>query len=159
MKWNVGRVLKELHGRDFIQSNYVPYEGDESFLASPTEATKTLWAKVMDYMKKESQNNGVYDVDTERVSTITSHAPGYIDKNLEKIVGIQTDTPLKRAIFPGTSLEQTKEALESYGYKMNDEITDRFRVVTYNIKIFGQIEVLDKGVYHERTNRKSEQRI
>ena len=117
---------RQVDVRDFIQSNYVPYEGDESFLASPTEATKTLWAKVMDYMKKESQNNGVYDVDTERVSTITSHAPGYIDKNLEKIVGIQTDTPLKRAIFPGTSLEQTKEALESYGYKMNDEITDMY---------------------------------
>lgn len=101
---------RQVDVRDFIQSNYVPYEGDESFLASPTEATKTLWAKVMDYMKKESQNNGVYDVDTERVSTITSHAPGYIDKDLEKIVGIQTDTPLKRAIFPRISLAQTKRS-------------------------------------------------
>ena len=95
-RWNRTSV----NVRNFIQENYTPYEGDDSFLAGPTEATTKLWAQVMDLSKQEREAGGVLDMDTKIVSTITSHGPGYLDKDLEQIVGLQTDKPLKRAFMP-----------------------------------------------------------
>jgi formate C-acetyltransferase len=115
---------KEINVRNFIQENYTPYEGDESFLAGPTEATSLLWGKVSNLIELEKDKGGVLDVDTKMVSTITSHQPGYIDQELEKIVGLQTDEPLKRAVFPRSSLSALQEALESYGYKLDETIQD-----------------------------------
>ncbi len=125
--WNgfKGNLWKqEINVRDFIQENYTPYEGDESFLEGPTEATKKLNEKVQEGFKKERENGGVYDVDTETASTITSHAPGYIDKDLEKIVGIQTDEMLKRAVFPRTGMKVVRRALEYYGYEVDETMND-----------------------------------
>ena len=90
-----GKWSKEINVRDFIQRNYTPYEGDSSFLAGPTEATKKLWNECLDLFRQERENGGVLDMDTKIVSTITSHGAGYIDKDLEQIVGLQTDKPLK----------------------------------------------------------------
>ena len=95
-----GRWQNEINVRDFIQANYTPYEGDSSFLAEPTENTKKLWNEVLDLYKKEKDNGGVLAVDADTASTITSHEAGYIDKDIEEIVGLQTDSPLKRAIMP-----------------------------------------------------------
>src|SRR5690554_7263712 len=91
---------EEVNVRDFILKNFTPYYGDESFLEGPTEATKQLWDQVMDLSKKEREAGGVLDADTKVVSTITSHGPGYLNKDLEKIVGFQTDKPFKRALMP-----------------------------------------------------------
>ena len=90
----------EVDVRDFIQKNYTPYEGDASFLAEATEDTKKLWDLVLDLSKKEREAGGVLDADTAIISTLTSHQPGYLDKTLEKIVGLQTDVPFKRALQP-----------------------------------------------------------
>ena len=95
-----GEWQKEINVRDFIQKNYTPYEGDSSFLAEATDATKKLWNEVLELYKKEKENGGVLAISNDIASTITSHEAGYIDKNLEKIVGLQTDSPLKRAIMP-----------------------------------------------------------
>ena len=101
-----GRLWKEeINVRDFIQNNYTPYDGDESFLEGPTEATDKLWGKLQELQKEERAKGGVLDMDTDIVSSLTSHGPGYISedlKDLEKIVGLQTDKPLKRAFMPYT---------------------------------------------------------
>ncbi|HIZ46798.1 MAG TPA: formate acetyltransferase, partial [Candidatus Olsenella pullistercoris] len=94
-----GNWEHEIDVRDFIQRNYTPYDGDESFLAGPTEATTKLWGEVMDLFQQEREAGGVLDMDTKVVSTITSHEAGYIDEPLEKIVGLQTEKPLKRALM------------------------------------------------------------
>ncbi len=91
---------KEINVRDFIQKNYTPYDGDESFLAGPTQNTKDLWDQVMDLSQKEREAGGVLDMDTRVISTITSHGPGYLEKSKETIVGFQTDKPFKRALQP-----------------------------------------------------------
>lgn len=116
----------EVNVRDFIQKNYTPYEGDSSFLAPATEATKKLWEEVMELCKQERENNGVLDADTSIVSTVTSHAPGYIDKDLEKIVGLQTDKPLKRALMPFGGIKMATQALEMYGYTIDPKLTEVF---------------------------------
>ena len=90
----------EINVRDFIQTNYTPYEGNDSFLTPATESTKKLWNEVLNLYKKEKENGGVLSVDAETISTITSHEAGYINRDLEQIVGLQTDEPLKRAIMP-----------------------------------------------------------
>lgn len=113
---------KEVNVRDFILSNFVPYQGDESFLEPPTEATSALWDHVMDLTKKERENGGVLDMDTEIVSTITSHGPGYLNKDLEKVVGVQTDEPFKRSLQPFGGIRMAKQACESYGFKLNEEV-------------------------------------
>lgn len=95
-----GDWQENVNVRDFIQKNYTPYEGDDSFLAGPTEATTKLWETVMEGIKVENRTHAPLDFDEHTPSTITSHAPGYINKDLEKIVGLQTDAPLKRAIMP-----------------------------------------------------------
>ena len=91
---------KEVNVRDFIQKNYTPYDGDDSFLEDPTEATNELWAQVMDLTKQEREAGGVLDMDTRVISSITSHGAGYLDKDKETIVGFQTEKPFKRALMP-----------------------------------------------------------
>ena len=112
--------------RDFIQRNYTPYEGDASFLAPATEATKKLWDIVLDLSKKEREAGGVLDADTKIVSTLTSHGAGYLDKDLEKIVGLQTDKPFKRALQPFGGIRMSEEALNMYGYTLDPEVKEIF---------------------------------
>ncbi|MBO5713259.1 MAG: formate C-acetyltransferase [Clostridia bacterium] len=116
----------EVNVRDFIQKNYTPYEGDDSFLAPATEATKELWKEVMALSKKERDNNGVLDADTKVVSSLTSHGPGYINKDLEKIVGLQTDAPFKRSLQPFGGIKMSAQALEMYGYQVDPLVTEIF---------------------------------
>ena len=122
--FNTGKWEKEINVRDFIQKNYTPYEGDAKFLAGPTEKTKKLWDEVLELYKKERENGGVLDASTDVASTITSHAPGYIDKDLETIVGLQTDAPLKRAIMPEGGIRIVEKSCEAYGMKVSDKIED-----------------------------------
>jgi len=121
-----GKWCHDIDVRNFIQLNYTPYEGDESFLEGPTAATQKLWDKITGLLEKERQNGGVLDIDTKTVSTITSHKPGYIDKDLEKIVGLQTDEPLKRAIMPFGGIRMVKQACEAYGYKLDPQVEEIF---------------------------------
>ena len=128
-EWNnfkPGNWTKEIDVRNFIQLNYTPYEGDDSFLAGATEATTKLWAEVSELFKKERENGGVLDVDTETVSGINEYAPGYIDQALEKIVGVQTDAPLKRAVMPQGGIRMAESAAKSYGYEVSARISEIF---------------------------------
>ena len=122
--FNGGNWESEIDVREFIQKNYTPYEGDDSFLAKPTEATKKLWDEVLELYKKETENGGVLDISCDRASTITSHDAGYIDKNLEKIVGLQTDKPLKRAIMPNGGIRIVEKSLAAYDAKLPDNLSD-----------------------------------
>jgi formate C-acetyltransferase len=136
-----GLWTDEVNVRDFIQRNYTPYDGNESFLAGPTEATTTLWNKVQDLQKEERKRSGVLDCETEVVSGLTAYGPGYIDpkaKDLERIVGLQTDKPLKRAFMPYGGIRMAEEAAESYGYKINEKyhkIFNEYRK-THNQAVF-----------------------
>ena len=121
-----GKWCERVDVRDFIHDNYTLYEGDDSFLAPATEATKKLWDMVMELSKKEREAGGVLDMDTKIVSTITSHGPGYLDKELEKIVGFQTDKPFKRSLQPFGGIRMAETSCESYGYKVDDEVVDIF---------------------------------
>ena len=116
----------EVNVRDFIQRNYTPYEGDGAFLEGPTEATKKLWAEILDLSAKERAAGGVLKADTKIVSTLTSHKAGYIDKELEKIVGLQTDEPFKRALQPFGGIRMAEEALAMYGYSIDPEVKEIF---------------------------------
>ncbi len=116
----------EVEVRDFIQKNYTPYEGDGSFLAGATEATKKLWDMVCDLTKKEREAGGVLDADTEIISTLTSHGPGYLDKSLEKIVGVQTDAPFKRSLQPFGGIKMSTGALNMYGFEISPKVTEIF---------------------------------
>ncbi len=116
---------EEIDTRDFIQNNYTPYEGDEAFLEGPTEATNKLWGRLKELQKEERAKGGVLDMDTDIVSGITSHKPGYLDesmKDLEQIVGLQTDKPLKRAFMPFGGIKMAEEACSTYGYTPNSEL-------------------------------------
>lgn len=117
----------EINVRDFIVENYTPYDGDESFLAPPTEKTKKLWEQLSEKMREEHARGGVYDIDENTVSTITSHKPGYINKELEEIVGLQTDEPLKRAIMPFGGIRLVYNELEAYGRKLPEDIANIFK--------------------------------
>ena len=121
-----GRWTKEVDVRNFIQANYTPYEGDASFLAGATEATTKLWAEVSELFKKERENGGVLDVDTETISGINAYEAGYIDQALEKIVGVQTDAPLKRAVMPEGGIRMAENAAKAYGYEVSPKITEIF---------------------------------
>ena len=112
--------------RDFIKKNYTPYDGDESFLAGPTEATKQLWDQVMDLTRQEREAGGVLDMDTKIVSTITSHGAGYLNKDLEKIVGLQTDKPFKRSLQPFGGIRMAQQACKEYGYEVDPSVVDIF---------------------------------
>jgi formate C-acetyltransferase len=124
--FKTGKWDKEVDVRDFIQLNYTPYEGDDSFLATATEGTKKLWDEVSQLMKKEIENGGTLDVDTKTISGIDAYAPGYIDKELEQIVGVQTDAPLKRAVIPYGGIRMVEASCEAYGYKLDPIISEIF---------------------------------
>lgn len=133
-----GNWQKAIDVRDFIQRNYTPYDGDDSFLAGPTEATTKLWADVMDLFAQETANGGVLDMDTKQVSTITSHEAGYIEKPLEQIVGLQTDKPLKRALMVDGGIRMAMAACKAYGYEVDPEIVNfyTYRRKTHNAGVF-----------------------
>ena len=116
----------EIDVRDFIQHNYTPYDGDSKFLAPATEATKKLWEIVCDLTKKEREAGGVLNADTKIVSTLTSHGAGYLDKDLEKIVGLQTDEPFKRSLQPFGGIRMSEGALEMYGYQIDPQVKEIF---------------------------------
>ena len=132
---------EDVNVRDFIQKNYTPYDGDEAFLAGPTEATDKLWARVQEYQKEERAKGGVLDMETEVVSSITAYPPAYIDpalKDLEKVVGLQTDKPLKRAFMPYGGIRMAEEACTTYGYTPNpkwDQIFNEYRK-THNQAVY-----------------------
>ncbi|HIR13050.1 MAG TPA: formate C-acetyltransferase [Candidatus Choladousia intestinavium] len=126
-EWNSfqgGIWEKEINVRDFIQKNYTPYEGDEGFLAEPTEATQELWKQVLKLSEEERKKGGVLDMDTHIISTITSHGLGYLDKEKEKIVGFQTDKPFKRALQPNGGIRMAVKACEENGYHVDPEIVE-----------------------------------
>ena len=112
--------------RDFIKKNYTPYDGDESFLAGPTEATKKLWDQVMDLTRQEREAGGVLDMDTKIISTITSHKAGYLNKDLEQIVGLQTDKPFKRSLQPFGGIRMAQQACKEYGYEVDPSVVEIF---------------------------------
>ena len=128
-EWNdfkTGSWTKSVDVRNFIQTNYTPYEGDDSFLSGATEATTKLWAEVSELFKKERENGGVLDVDTETISGINEYNPGYIDQAFEKIVGVQTDAPLKRAVMPYGGIRMAESAAKAYGYEVSPKISEIF---------------------------------
>ena len=138
MKFVGGKWEQEINVRDFIQRNYTLYEGDAGFLAGPTEATLKLWNKCSDLSKQERENGGVIDMDTKVVSTITSHNAGYLDKDLEVIVGLQTDAPLKRSMQPFGGIRMAESACKAYGYQVDSEVSDIFNKFrkTHNQGVF-----------------------
>ena len=149
-----GRKWQEdVNVRDFIQNNYTPYDGDESFLEAPTEATEKLWDKVQELQKEERARGGVLECETEVVSTLTSYGPGYIDeelKDLEKIVGLQTDKPLKRAFMPYGGIKMAAQAASTYGYNVNENLVDIFTKYhkTHNQAVFDVYTPEMKKVRH-----------
>ena len=141
-EWNgfkKGEWNSEINVRDFIQRNYTPYEGDSSFLVGPTKKTTKLWNEVLELYKKEhASQGGVLDIDTKTISTISSHDAGYIDKDLEEIVGLQTDEPLKRAIMPFGGIRIVEKSCEAYGRKVDDKVEEIFHKYrkTHNDGVF-----------------------
>ena len=127
--FNGKRWKEKISVRDFVRDNYKPYDGDASFLEAPTEATEKLWGKLQELQKQERAKNGVLDMETEVVTSLTAYGPGYIDeslKDLEQVVGLQTDKPLKRAFMPYGGIKMAEQSCEMYGYKVNPQIHDIF---------------------------------
>ena len=141
-QWNGfkgNRWKEKIDVRNFIKLNYTPYDGDDSFLEGPTEATNKLWGKLQELQKAERANGGVLDMETEVVTSLTAYGPGYIDedlKNLEKVVGLQTDKPLKRAFMPYGGIKMAEQACETYGYEVSDKIKNIFN--NYEFKTHNQ---------------------
>ena len=126
-EWNgftSGDWEDDIDVRDFIQKNYTPYTGDDTFLAEATESTKKLWDEVLELYDKETKNGGVLSISNDIASTITSHEAGYIDKEHEKIVGLQTDAPLKRALMPNGGIRIVEKSCEAYNDKVSDKLED-----------------------------------
>ncbi|GHH98361.1 formate C-acetyltransferase [Neobacillus kokaensis] len=138
-----GLWTKEVNVRDFILKNFIPYEGDDSFLTSASKATQKLWDQVLELSRLEREKGGVLEMDTETVSTITSHGPGYLDEDLEKIIGVQTDKPFNRSLQPFGGIRMAKQSCEAYGYELNPEIE---RIFTDYRKTHNQ------GVFDAYTN-------
>lgn len=135
--FNPGKWCDEIHVRDFITRNYTPYDGGSSFLCPPTRATLSLWSEVLALHEKETAAKGVLDIDEHTISSITSHKPGYIDSGLEQIVGLQTDSPLKRAIMPFGGIRMVRSSLEAYGRRMDPEVERVFKYrKTHNDGVF-----------------------
>lgn len=135
--FNPGRYENEIDVADFIRNNYTPYDGDASFLAGSTPRTKKIMEKVNALLKAEREKGGVLDVDVENVSSLLGFNPGYIDKENEIIVGLQTDAPLKRAVNPFGGIRMARSACEAYGYKLSDKIEEEFRYkTTHNDGVF-----------------------
>ena len=133
-----GTWVREVNVRSFIKHNYTPYDGDDSFLAGPTKATLELWDQVLELSKQEREKGGVLDMDTKVISTITSHAPGYLDKDKEKIVGFQTDKPFKRALMPNGGIRMAEKACSDNGYTIDPEIKEFYTKYrkTHNAGVF-----------------------
>ena len=133
-----GTWVKEINLRSFIRHNYTPYNGNEDFLEGPTENTKALWEQVLDLTRQEREAGGVLDMDTKVISTITSHGPGYLDKEKEKIVGLQTDKPFKRAMMPYGGIRMAEKACADNGYKLDPEVSEFFSIhrKTHNAGVF-----------------------
>ena len=133
-----GKWTKEIDVRNFIQLNYTEYKGDDSFLCGPTDATKQLWDQVLVLNEEERAKGGVLDADTKVVSTLTSHGPGYLNKDLEKIVGFQTDKPFKRSLQPRGGIRMSEQALKAYGYEIDPEVKEIFTkyAKTHNQGVF-----------------------
>ena len=132
-QWNGfvgGKWEDEINTADFIQKNYTPYTGDQSFLAGPTKRTERLMEDVNAMLKLEQDYGGVMDIDTYTVSTLTGYKPGYINKNLELIVGLQTDRPLKRGVNPFGGIRMARQACEAYGYELSEQIENYFKYKT-----------------------------
>ena len=146
-----GKWQEEVNLRDFIQKNYTLYEGDDSFLADPTQDTKDLWQMVLDLSKKEREAGGVLDMDTKVVSTLTSHGAGYLDKSKETIVGVQTDAPFKRGMNVYGGIRMAMKACEDNGYKVDPEVVEFFTThrKTHNAGVF---DVYDEEIRKCRTN-------
>ena len=141
-----GEWQKSINVRDFIQKNYTPYEGDESFLAGPTQRTQELNHKLSNLLKLEQEFGGVLDIDTETVSSLTSYNPGYLDQEKELIVGLQTDRPLRRGVNPFGGIRMTRDACEAYGYHLSNKVEEEFRFrTTHNDGVF--------RVYGEETRK------
>ena len=138
--WNgfIGGVwTEEINVRDFIQKNYKEYKGDSSFLAGATERTKNVMKKIQALFALERQFGGVLDIDTATVSSLTSYSPGYIDKDNEIIVGMQTNRPLKRGVNPFGGMRMVRQACEAYGYKLSSKVEEEFRFrTTHNDGVF-----------------------
>lgn len=147
-----GEWQDEIDVRDFIQQNFTPYDGDSSFLEGPTEATTKLNDKLVDLKLKERAAGGVLDADTKVVSTITSHGPGYLDKDLEKIVGLQTDKPLKKALMPYGGIRMAKEALAAYGFEIDPE-TERIFTDLHKTHNQGVFDVYTDEIKIARHNK------
>lgn len=133
-----GTWKNEIDVRNFIQCNFTPYYGDESFLEKPSQKTLKLWDKCKALLKEELENGGVLDIDTERISGITSYPSGYIDKELETIYGLQADKPLKRIVNPYGGIRMAKQAVSAYGFSLNpnvEEIFTKYRK-THNQGVF-----------------------
>ena len=137
-EFRVGTWTKEINVRSFIKHNYTPYDGDEAFLAGPTKDTLALWDQVLELTKQERENGGVLDMDTKVISTITSHAPGYLDQSREKIVGLQTEKPLKRALMPYGGIRMAEKACADNGYTIDPEVKEFFTKYrkTHNAGVF-----------------------
>ena len=135
--FNGGIWQDEINVRDFIQTNYSEYLGDGSFLAKATKRTTLLMNKLQTLFKKEREKGGVLDVDTDTVSSLTSYKAGYLDKENELIVGLQTDSPLKRGVNPFGGMRMVKQACEAYGYTLSDKVKEEFRFrTTHNDGVF-----------------------
>ena len=151
--FNAGHWVEDINVRDFIQKNYTPYDGDESFLAGPTEATNKLWDEVQKLQAAERANGGVLECETEVVSGLTAYGPGYIGedtKDLEKIVGLQTDKPLKRAFMPYGGIKMAQQAAENYGFHVNDKYNQIFNEYrkTHNQAVFDAYTPEMRAVRH-----------
>jgi len=151
--FNGTKWQNEVNVRDFIQHNYTSYEGDESFLAGPTQATDTLWSKLKELQKEERAKGGVLDMETEVVSSLTSYGAAYIDeksKDLEKVVGLQTDKPLKRAFMPYGGIKMAEQACTTYGYQPSEKLHEIFHtyVKTHNDGVFDAYTAEMKHVRH-----------
>ena len=139
-QWNGfvgGKWETEIDTADFIQKNYTPYTGDQAFLQGPTERTRRLMEDVDALLKLEQDAGGVLDIDTYHVSSLLSYNPGYINKNLELIVGLQTDRPLKRGVNPFGGIRMARQACEAYGYKLSTKVENYFKYkTTHNDAVF-----------------------
>ena len=135
--FNAGDWREKIDVRDFIQKNYTPYEGDDSFLAEATERTKAVNARFNELLREEKERGGVWDIDTETVSTICAYKPGYIDREKDIIVGLQTDEPLKRGVNPFGGIRMAREACHAYGRELSEKIENEFKYrTTHNDGVF-----------------------
>ena len=134
----IGETWKsEINVSNFIKKNYTPFTDEPAFLCGPTERTKKSMEKLNSLLKEEMNNGGVLDIDVSKTTTLTSHAPGYLDKNTDVIVGLQTDAPLKRAVNPFGGMRMARSACEAYGYTVSDEIENQFKYTkTHNDGVF-----------------------